>query len=424
MGQIGKVTVGAILLLVAGLAVPPLAVSGEVATESLPENVFDKAPPQHRYEVWWRPIKTTFEPATVLQIEREIAGVSNDQAPTANLDAILGENRSSAFVYPVLATEGAKGFIFLKRRLADYSKRERVDDEWLLVIAALGMNATPGCEQVLEVELRRVMKEYGPSDPTREIDVRVPVLDALLACMARRDTLSAQRIEQLCQVVPAKTWFLWLAGLEWAQRFMTQEAVLDLVEAGLEARTDEDLGLAMNLKPTSESLRAIRDFLLGPRTLWPLARAACLRDAERERVSDYLLVLYSSVLVCQADDTGGNYELEPEAMNRFLSKKPPRCRLLSQNCAVLKECSPSTKSADWEAFLSQCANQLDPEDAKVTQYMVTRIHSPRGPAIQGLYDEPHLPADLTKPGVHLPGLKAARGRLAVASRASESKPAP
>jgi hypothetical protein len=91
---------------------------------------------------------------------------------------------------------------------------------------------------VLERELARALKKWTYQEPTRvggrEIhmpppDIRRPVLDALLACLAGQKALKVHRIEALCQQV-GDPGLVWMTALDWIQQLMSEEDLLATIE--------------------------------------------------------------------------------------------------------------------------------------------------------------------------------------------------
>ena len=360
--------------------------------------------------MWWRPYKVIFDAETVLDIQKQIEAIPEEGASTVDFDEAFGENRRSAFLFPLLATHGEKGTILLERLLGQCRGRSELDNQWLLIVASLGRIPTARAEAVLEGELERVLKGelWKPRRRSAfgltKLDARVALVDALLACKAGRGSLSTRGIEGLCAQVPDLTQLAWVLGLEWAWRLMPEHAVLEILERALAGCDDGDFANAMRLERRSDRLRAIEGFLLGPRDVWPLARKFMLREAvRRPGVSDYLRVLYCTLLVCEADGGNGAYTLDKETLGFVTNGDLGPCRALSYDCKVLLTCRPSAVFAQWDRFLSKHATALDPRDAGAAQDFVRRIHGPKRPEEQGVRDRHRGYEGVTAPGVHMYG---------------------
>lgn len=395
----------------------PLSVGEEPPREKLPLNVFDKDPITGRYWMWWRPFKTVFDRQKVLAIQKQVEAIPIEDAASIDLDAAFGVNQKSAFLFPVLATHREKGTIILKRFLQKYANGGQLDDRWLLVIASLGRIPSPQSQKALEKEFERVLREYdfskpriirGRPVPVPQPDARKAVLDALLACAAGQGSLMATKVEMLCKQVPDLTWLSWTIALEWTQHLMSERALLKMVEDGLNRCDDEDLNKGMNQQNTSDRLRAICEFLSGPKDMWSLTRKLVLQKGIcRKKVSEYLLVQYSGIIVLQADYGNGKYPLDKKLVDVFTSTQISTCRALSVCCKILLNCEPSERFPPWEEFLAKHADKLDAKDVSYVRYWVERIRGPKPPGVKDVYKKHKVFGEIKEPGVHLLGFRAA-----------------
>jgi hypothetical protein len=232
-------------------------------------------------------------------------------------------------------------------------------------------------------------------------------MDALLACKAAMGRLKASEIEAMCAAAPTRAWLGWTLGLEWARHLMPEEEVLGILEQAFAGCDDADLAAAMALETPSQRLIALRGFLLGPRDVWPLSRKFVLRRARRRTaVSDYVRVLWCTLLVRQADDGGGKYPLDGQVVGFMTEASTTPCRALSYYCKVLTACEPSERYEEWERFLCLHAANVGPRDLSRAEYMIGRIWGPKGPGVKGVYDRPiRAYGGVTEPGVHMRGFR-------------------
>jgi len=400
---------------------------GQPASPTLPPNVFEQSPYSWNYHNWWRPYRTIFDPGKVSAIQRQVGAIATTEARLANLDNSLGDLATSSFLYPVLAANGAKGRIILERYLSEYANGAPLDDRWLLIIAALGRNPSPETQKVLENEFDRILRDYEfpettPSNLIRTVaDARLPVSDALLACMAGEQTLTAKAIEKLIQRIhgTVQNELLWMIGLEWARVLMPEEKVLEILEDGFSGCTDEELlGAMSGTIKQSGRVSVLARFCSGPANVWSLTSALVLRNIERRKVvSDYLLTLYAGMLANQADSTDGTYQLDEGIIQAFCNSGISTNRSLAMHCWVLARCRPSMRARCWEQFIDKHGASLHEEDQGMAQNFVARILNPEAPEktpeLKNFFDKDGKRpfANITKPGVHLMGFGRAYGRI-------------
>jgi len=407
-----------VLAILAIIVFAPLSLGAAPPRHKLPPNVFDNDPITGRYWMWWRPYKTIFDHKKVLEIQEQVEAIPIEEAASIGLDAAFGVNVKSPFLFPVLATHGEKGTIILKRFLQKYANGGHLDNQWLLVIASLGRIPSPQSQKALEKEFERVLREYdfpkprirvirGRPVPIPQLDARKAVLDALLACAAGQGSLTATKVETLCKQVPDLTWLSWTVALEWTQQVMSERALMEMVEGGLSRCDDKDLAKAMNLEIPSDRLRAIREFLQAPKDMWPLTRKLVLRKGKPTKmVSKYLLVLYSTVLVFQADYGNGRYPIGKEVVDVFTATQIVDSRQFNLNCKILLNCEPSKRFPQWEQFLAKHAHKLHLRDDPLVQAMMECIRGSKPPGAKDVYEKHKAFRQVKKPGVHLVGFRA------------------
>jgi len=392
----------------------------------LPANVFDKAPYSRQYQNWWRPFRTVFDVDKVSEIQRQIDGITTTEARGVILRDLFGNNATSSFLYPVLAANGAKGRIILKLLLSDYTSGAPLDDRWLLIIAALGRSPSAETQKILEGEFDRVLSEYTfspvtPSNPVPTADARLPVADALLACMAGEQILTAKAIERLVQRIQGtpQNELLWMIGLDWARTLMPEEEVLNILEGGFGGCTDSDLLAAMNQDmKQSGRLSVLAKFCSGPGRIWPLMRAFLLRKTtRRQALKDYLLTLYAGILVSQADSRDGTYQLDERVVDTFCNSQISVNRSFALRCWVLSRCRASLQSPCWENLIAEHGENLREDDRSMAQSFLDRILDPHAsektPELRNFYDENgRRPfSTIARPGVHIMGFRRAGGRV-------------
>lgn len=402
-----------------------LAQDCQASPPRLPANVFEQSPYSWNYYNWWRPYRTIFNPEKVSEIQRRVDAITTPEARCVNLEDSLGSRATSSFLYPVLAANGAKGRIILERYLSEYANGARLDDRWLLIIAALGRNASAETQEVLENEFDRILKEYSfpgnrPSNGILTADARLPVADALLACMAAEQTLTAQSIEKLVQRIHGtpQNDLLWMIGLEWARALTPEEKVLEILEDAFSGCTDAELLAFMNgAIEQSGRVSVLVKFSSGPADVWALTRGLLLRKVERRNVvSDYLLTLYTGILTSQADSADGAYQLDEDVISAYCNRAIRTNRFLAMHCWVLARCRPSQYSRCWEQFLAEHGSNLHADDETAAQNLLKRIldpHAPeKTPELRSFYDETRKRpfSKISKPGVHLMGFRGAGGR--------------
>jgi len=404
-----KVGIGLSLLAASMVGVAAVAAGQEGAR--LPRNVFADSPYTRRYYMWWAPHDVIFDPDKVSAIQQLIEAIAPEEAEVVDLGRAFGPERHSGFLFPILAAQGEKGAVILERLLGEYEGRE-LDDEWLLIVASLGRIPIRRAEEALEAEFERVIRTgaWDRRNRRRGIlskpDARIPLIDALLACKAGQGSLSAADIEAITAGAPNRPFLAWTLGLEWARHLMSEDQLIELLECGLEGCSDADLAARGAVAPSSGRLDGIYEFLVSPKDVWPLSRRFILRRAERRKaVVDYLRLLYCGLLVLEADDTSGKYSLDPEAVAFITAQPPLRSRGLSTCCSILLSCERSEDVPEWDAFLRQAGQRLDPRDVSFVEYFVRRIHSPKGPQEA----DPYLRrtwSGLTKvTGVHMYGFR-------------------
>jgi hypothetical protein len=269
--------------------------------------------------------------------------------------------------------------------------------------------ADPAAQQRLEAELARVQKEYNfdrlvetpgktPAPPLQ--DARVALVDALLACQAGQGTLTAAKVEALRNLWTDKGWLVWTAALEWTHRYQDESEVARLIRDGVALREPPDLARAVGVEPPTAPVRAVRDFLVSRRDLWPLARGLAVQEAGRGTpASLFYVVIYTYVMVAEAKAGGGAFTLSDDVVKAFAAATIETCRGLSMNCKILAACRPSKPSPEWTKFLEGHATFTDPKDELYVEFVIDAIKTAKAapPA------DP--PADL-HPGVRLPGFHA------------------
>ena len=394
------------------------------AATNMPRNVFEDPPYCHRYHNWWCPYRTKYEPDTVRRLQKHLDEIAPVSAAGVDVAAEFGADSSSAFLYPVLAANGPKGAAILERLLSTYADGGRLDDRWLLVVAGLGRNVSAGTEDILSKELDRVLREYDFSPAARAANARLPVADALLACKAARQSLTAADITSVYEQFGERSQrsLLWTIGLYWARKLMPAEDVVGIYEDGFAGCSDADLLGVMDMRPnsnTADRAIALRNSAISTRAVWPITRSLLLRESQRRKVlSEFMVVLYSLVLVTQAADTDGRYDIDEDVIDAVCRRNVETRRFLARNCWILARCEPSMKSERWEAFLHEHASRL-PEDSRLeAKAMLDRILGPKDRTNTGLYDDKPRSPETSEPGVHLLGFSGAGGRIP--ERASET----
>jgi hypothetical protein len=187
---------------------------------------------------------------------------------------------------------------------------------------------------------------------------------------------------------------------------MPEESLLRLLEEGFSGCDDLDLAKRAAYNVPSDRLRALEGFILSPRDIWPLARTFVLRDGRRrEALSGYLRLLYCMALVGQADDSGGVYNLDVDVVRFVTSAPPTRSRGWAKTCKILLSCRPSEGFTEWDEFLSANAESLDARDVSIAEDFIRRIHGPKLPGEQGVYDRKRRRAP-HEPGIYMYGFRA------------------
>ncbi len=410
-----------------------LSFSKEDPNNKLPPNIFEKDPISSYY-VWWRPYKVIFDRDKVLEIQNQIGAIPLSEAGTVNLDSVFGENRKSAFLFPVLATHGEKGTIILERFLQPYNEGKELDDEWLFIIASLGRITTTQSQKILEEQLELIIKRWKPNKlvtvkgrqikiPNR--DARQAPLDALIACLAGQKILTAKDIDSLSKKVKepisgysgySLAGFPWTSGLEWAYQLMPEKTVLKIIEDGLNMCDEKELLKAIDLQVSSESLRAISHFLLGPKDVWPLTEKLLLSNTTfKPEVFDFLLIHYMYILRYKAEIGNGVYPLDEKIVRLFTEREVSHHGKLSYISKILLGCKPSKDYPEWQQFLTKHAENLDPKYDSSVETEIKRVHGVTefGPykLQKVIYDRQERTKtfrSITKAGVHMYGFRGGR----------------
>jgi len=381
------------------------------SNQALPRNVFENDPVV-TYMMWWRPYKVVFDKQKVLAIQEKINSIEMEKAASTEPD-FFSKEEQSAFLFPVLATYGDKGAVILECFLKKYSQKTLLDDRWLLIIACLGRIPTPHAEKILEDEFERVLKEYdfsylyrSPSREDIEIRRRSPgndgrraIMDALLACLAGQQKLTASKIESFAAKYDKGVYFAWLQGLEWVYQLMPKEKVSETIEGLLMSCEDQELrvdGLS-----STDRFKALWGFLGERKDIWPLMRNIALQQGERRKtVSDFLLKLYVVILSCYAETGKGVYPLDEDVVNAFITSGIENSRNLSVYCKILLGCKPSSEYPGWNEFLQNHAEHILKTDEIAVKDFVRSIHSGKAKERRISYTM------IRNPGVYMRGFRA------------------
>jgi len=394
-----------------------LGQTNRVATQQPPPNPFADIPAAPHYLNWWRPYRTVLNADVLRQINERVDAALSTGEPLVTLEHAIAEGqfgteRESTLLYPVLAARGEAGRRLLRQTLAEYQGGMELDDRWLVILAALGRMGEIESEKLLQNEFDRVLNDYTYSE--HSVDIRLPVMDALLASMAARQTLTADTMESMTEREPVspQAELVWMMGLEWAVALMPEERVLVILDGAFSRCRDEELQAALNLAPVqSKRVSVLQRFLLGPSSVWPLTRSFVLRDDARRSpvLTEYLGALYLNLLVIQADSTNGAYELDDTVIGRYVDHPTPPNRWLTMEAWILLTCDASDRSTPWQAFLTQHSMRIDDRDRNMASDLASRIHKPKSADMRRYYagERPH--ADVSKPGVYLLGFQRAGG---------------
>lgn len=372
--------------LIAGLLlIAQVGISGEL---SPPPDVFARAPASRRV-TWWRPEKVVFNPYEALSIQRQIDQLSLDQVSTISLDAAFGVNANSAFLPCILATKGEKGLIILERLLEPYRKGRKLDNKWLIAVAAVGRVPTPRAKQVLLEHLKWLLGRWS-NDIARQVRglyAPIAVVDALVASAAMEGSITARYIDSIAQICASQSDRVrreiaisgaWELGLEWAQEFLPEPNLLKTVSDALHMCDDTELRRSMEMTGPSARLLGIRDFLLSSKDSWSvvekLLRSSATDPQARPRVREFLVTQYMHVLTQKARLGKGTYPLDEQVIGSIVSMDIDRSSELSFSSKVLLACRPSMADARWEAFLSRHAADLDPKEAGPVDTVIRLIH--------------------------------------------------
>jgi hypothetical protein len=410
MGEVNRHLVGVALGL---LALGPTAIGGDAEAPVDVRSVFEKTPATapRRYNDWWRPIKVVPDTRVMWDIsERAEAIPDPESAAKADLDAVFDKYSSSAFVFPVLAGGGRTGAALLERYLAPYAGRKPLDDRWLLIIAALGRNATPLAHDHLTHELDRVREEYPYDKKAQSADARKPVIDALLGGLAQRQELNKREIIGLVAKAPDLEWFIWIAGLEWVQLHLGDAPTTRMAYEGIALSSTDDRQSRLSGGQAGDRLRAIENFLgYSPRETALLKDLITDRRTRSSKATDYMLALYLAFLAGQASLSGGVYPIDQRIVAEYRSRNPRSSRLLASSCKILLEYRSSVEIAGWRQFLSKHAAQAAAADESYVEFMIKRTRQPQEGAIRQRSDLSEVLGRITTPGVHLRGFAASGG---------------
>lgn len=402
-----------VVLLITGTALAPRGDS----REDLPPNLYAQVPVSRNYYNWWRPYRIIFDTERVRRIDNRIEEALAANSTGASLDAAAAAQDidgkvESALLFPVLATKGSSGSLLLGRLLQGYNEGRKLDDRWLLIVSALGMQGAAESELRLRQELERVAHAYAATE--RTVDIRLPVVDAILASRARRGVLVAGDIEEMTTMLaPSKqAELVWMMGLEWASAFSSQDRVLELLEGCFATCDEAELTTATSLADAqSPKVGVLQKYCLGPPSVWPTTVKFVLRTSERrESLKDYLLALYLNLLVNQADSTLGAYDFDESVLTMYRDRKNHTTRWLALEAWILSHCHAARRSAEWEAFLDVHAARIDKRDLPMARQIDERIHAAKSPAVRQYYADVDPYSGVNSPGVHLLGFRSAGGQ--------------
>lgn len=363
-----------------GLAIPLFG--EEISTKGDISNVFAQDPISP-YDAWWRPYKVIMDPNRVFILNQQIKQISLEEASKYDLNN-FGEMERTAFLFPILALHEEKGAILLERFLTPYAQQEELDDQWLLIVASLGRNTSKTAQEVLEEEFQRILPKYGPYKyikvkgktikiPT--LDARVSVLEALLACMAARQSLTGDEIKRLSRQIKEDQlqYLLFNASLEWGRKFLDEQSLMNLIESELLMCEADDFKNCRDMElGYSAKLSAIRDFLGRSKDDWPLTRKLMIWQEGRSGILfEYLRLQCLHNLIYQAEISQGGYPID-ESIAQLYDKMNDSARL-SYCCYVLSACKPSQELPGWQSFLKKHAKQISRYKSSA-DYQIEQIH--------------------------------------------------
>lgn len=363
-------------------------------TLSVPDNVFadDQVNPR---VIWWRPYKVVFDPIKALSIQQKLDSITTEQASVIPLEE-LETDGTSAFLFPILAANQAKGVCLLGRFLQEYQQKNiSLDNRWLLIVASLGRCPEKEAEMLLRQEMDRIfplVKRYVKIknvDGTilqvpKPTDERYPLADALLANLAVRNQLNCTdllELEKRFEKDPFGERICWLDGLQWAHRYQGIEAVGKLSLDGLSASTDQQLYEATNMQSPNPRVFLINDYLL---TLAetdlsqpPLMQEILLGKygPVKDSVKDFLLVHYGRLLILQAKTKNGLYKLDERIANLYRRREHLiQRKLFSYYAEILKACISESADPDWQKYLEEAAMNIDQKWKKSAANEVEEIY--------------------------------------------------
>lgn len=375
-------------------------------------NAFSAIPYPRSIFIWWRPYETILAEGAATRIRSELDRSSTDGVNTLELSELLGDDIKTAFLYPVLANEGDKGAVLLRHMLDEYSDGRTLDDRWLLIVLSLGCNESADAVPVLRQELRRVQHIFAGADLRRTADAKLPIIDALLINLSRHGILTYAEVESLSQVDPDRAGAIFLLALHYAQRWMTQDQFLRMVREALHQIGDDSILRSLNSGSQQEGyLRALRDFLLAPRGVWPLARLIVL-DATtlKKHAHDFILVTYLLVLTHQANASQGIYDIERAIVDQYLSSDLSAYPQASFAATILLRCTSSTRIPGWDGYIRDLAGHIRPKDIEMADYLAGETRQVTHEK-QQLYDPDGAARQPRQPGIYLYGFTRAGGTM-------------
>lgn len=375
-------------------------------------NAFSAIPYPRSIFIWWRPYQTILTEETAIRIRSQLDGLSTDGTTPIELDTFLGNDITTAFLFPVLASEGDNGAVLLRRMLDKYSDGRKLDDRWLLIVFALGCNDSDQVISALRQELRRIQDMFAGANPRRTVDAKLPIIDALSIALARRGTLTYAELGAFSKADPERAGAIMRLGLNYAHAWMSEKEVLDIIYEALK-RIDQDFILRSLESGEQESghLRALRDFLLAPRNVWPIGKQALLGSAALgKHARDFVLVIYLFVMTHHAQASQGIYDVNSAVADKYLEidlSQYPQGPLAAY---ALLGCTPSSRLPMWERYLENLAKHIQPQYLAMADGIVRRSRE-MTPETKQLYDPDEVTPRRREPGIYLYGFTRAGGMM-------------
>jgi len=375
-------------------------------------NAFTAIPYPRSIFIWWRPYQTVLTEETAVRIRSELDRLPTAGVSTADSDVLLGHHIKTAFLYPVLAGEGDKGAILLRRMLEEYSDGRKLDDRWLLIVFAMGCNDSNQVVPALRRELRRIQDMFARTDPRRSVDAKLPVIDAILINLSRHGTMTYAELRSLSQADPERAGAVVLLALNYVHRWMTQDQFLQIVREALGQIGDESILSSLNSGGQQEGyLRAIRDFLLAPRRVWPIAQQVVLNaTTHKKHAHDFILVTYLLVMTHHANASQGIYDIDRAIVDQYLSSDLSEYPQASFAAKILLQCAPSNRVPGWDEYIHNLASHIRPSDVEMANYLAREARK-RTAEKEELYHPEDVARRIREPGIYLYGFTRAGGMM-------------